>query len=334
MSPTHETADGTAGQPGARPVEGGGASASRSRLVRGGRGAVVPAAEVRTYYDKPVIKEPVWTWEIPWYFFTGGMSGASAVLAGVAQLTGHERLAKVARRVGMAALVPSPVLLVADLGRPERFHHMLRVFKPTSPMSVGSWTLLVFSGAQGTAWILDELGWLRPVRVAADAVAAALGTVMSTYTAVLFSDTAVPVWHEARRELPFVFAAGAAASAAAGALPFAGDDDGPALRLAVGAGVAELVAVEVMRRRLGELGEPYERGDAGRFATAAKWLAAAGAATTALGRRSRLAKAVGAGLLLGAAVCERWAVYRAGFISARDPRYTVGPQRARADAMR
>jgi DMSO reductase anchor subunit len=306
------------------------ASGDVSRTVSGGRGAVVPRAEVRTYYDRPVIKEPVWTWEIPWYFFAGGLSGASSVLAGVARATGHDELARVARRVGMAALLPSPVLLTLDLGRPERFHHMLRVFRPTSPMSVGSWTLVLFSGALGTATLLGELDRLPGLRALADAASAVLGAVMSTYTGVLLSDTAVPVWHEARRELPFVFGAGAAASAGAAVLLFAGDDRGPGRRLAAGGVLVEGAAFEAMRWRLGELGEPYEQGDAGRFARAARWLGGAGGLLAGLGRRSRLVTTVAAVMVLGAAVCERWAVYRAGFISARDPKYTVGPQRARA----
>lgn len=292
-------------------------------------------SDLRTYYDKPVIKEPVWTWEIPWYFWTGGVAGGSAVLTGIATATGRHELARVARRVGTAALAPSPVLLVMDLGRPERFHHMLRVFRPTSPMSVGSWTLMAFSGAQGGAWLLAEVGWLPRLRAVADLAAGALGTVMATYTAVLFADTAVPVWHEARRQLPFVFAAGAAASAGAATWLVAGDDVGaPARRLAVGAAVAELVIVEGMQRRLGELAEPYEIDDAARYAKAAKWLTATGAALSAVGRGRRVIRTLGAAALLAGALCERWAVYRAGFISARDPRYTVGPQRARADRQR
>jgi DMSO reductase anchor subunit len=216
-----------------------------------------------------------------------------------------------------------------DLGRPERFHHMLRVFKPTSPMSVGSWTLLAFSAAHGGATVLGELERLPRLRAVAEAAAVPLGSVMATYTAVLFSDTAVPVWHEARRELPFVFGAGAAASAGAAALLFTGDDDAPARRLAIGGGVVELAAVELMQRGLGDLGEPYQIEDAGRYTRAAKWLVAAGAALTGLMRRSRAGTRIGAGLVLAGALCERWAVYRAGFISARDPKYTVGPQRAR-----
>lgn len=309
-------------------------SVSRSRLVKGGRGSVVPAAELRTYYDKPVIKEPVWTWEIPWYFWTGGIAGGSAALTGIATLTGRRELAHAARRIGIAATVPSPVLLIMDLGRPDRFHHMLRVVKPTSPMSVGSWTLFLFSGAHGGAWLLAELGWFPRLRALADLAAGALGTVMATYTAVLFADTAVPVWHEARRELPFVFAAGAAASAGAATWLAAGDEIGaPARRLAVGGAIAEVALVEGMQRRLGELAEPYEREDARRYARASKWLSAAGAALSAVGCGRRVLRALGAGAVLAGALCERWAVYRAGFISARDPKYTVGPQRERADRM-
>jgi hypothetical protein len=89
-----------------------------------------------------------------------------------------------------------------------------------------------------------------------------------------------------------------------------------------------------MQRCLGELAEPYQLGDAGRYATASKWLTATGAAFSVVGRGSRLIRALGAGALLAGALCERWAVYRAGFISARDPKYTVGPQRARADRQR
>src|SRR5690242_21539531 len=91
--------------------------------------------EVRSYYGHPVIKEPTWTWEIPCYFFTGGLAGASAVLSSAAKLFGNEKLSRVALYVGAAADAVSPVLLISDLGRPERFHHMLRVFKVTDRKS-------------------------------------------------------------------------------------------------------------------------------------------------------------------------------------------------------
>jgi len=156
--------------------------------------------------------------------------------------------------------------------------------------------------------------------------------VMATYTAVLVADTAIPVWHEARHELPFVFAGSAAASAGAAAtllVPTA--ESGPARRLAVTGGLLELGAAEVMRARLGELGEPYRLADAHRWSRAATVCTAAGTALLGLvGRRRRVAVA-GSALLLAGSVCQRWAVYRAGFISAADPKYTVAPQRRRIE---
>jgi formate-dependent nitrite reductase membrane component NrfD len=102
--------------------------------------------EMRSYYGRPILKEPVWQPEIPFYFFTGGIAGGCSVLHGLARLARHERLAKTALYVGAAADAVSPLLLISDLGRPERFLKMLRVFKVTSPMSVGSWILLVSGG--------------------------------------------------------------------------------------------------------------------------------------------------------------------------------------------
>ena len=116
--------------------------------------------------------------------------------------------------MSLAALGVSAGLLVADLGRPARFYNMLRVMKPTSPMSVGSWVLSAFGVGTGTAVGSDVLGVLPGVGALGDAAAAALAPAVATYTAVLVSDTSVPAWHEGRDELPFVFAGGAAASAA------------------------------------------------------------------------------------------------------------------------
>jgi hypothetical protein len=290
------------------------------------------------YYGRPILKEPVWTWEIPCYFFAGGMAGAAAPLALAAELSGDRGLARRAWLVALAGVGASPMLLVADLGRPERFHHMLRVFKPTSPMNVGSWIL----SASGTAIALGAargvLGWFpRAGRVAG--ATAVLGPALSTYTGVLVADTAIPVWHEARRELPWVFAAGSAMSAGA-AVALAGGG-APARRLALAGAAGELAATTLMQRRLGELGEPYREGEAGRFAKAGKMLTASGAALLAtagvLGRgvtpaRGRVRAAAGAGVLLAGAFATRWSVYKAGFQSAANPRYVVEPQRARAAA--
>jgi len=129
-----------------------------------------------SYYGRPVIKEPVWQQEIPRYFFTGGLAGASSVLSLVARLRGNEPLARRSLYVAAAADVVSPVLLISDLGRPERFLNMFRVFKVTSPMSVGSWILGVSGSASNTAAVLELLGRLPRVKALAEQITAKAST--------------------------------------------------------------------------------------------------------------------------------------------------------------
>jgi formate-dependent nitrite reductase membrane component NrfD len=163
-------------------------------------------------------------------------------------------------------------------------------------------------------------------------LSALLGLPLATYTAVLIGATSIPVWHEARRELPLVFAASSAASAGAGAAILTSmEDAGPARRLAVGGALLEIGAVQAMKRRLGRfLAEPYEQEEAGRYDKLAKTLSGLGAAMTAIaGRKRRSAAVAGGALILAGAACERWSIFRAGFQSARDPKYTVMPQRER-----
>jgi DMSO reductase anchor subunit len=295
-------------------------------------GSVTEAGtRMRSYYGRPVIKEPVWEPEIPVYFFTGGLGGASAVLAMTARLTGNETLARRALFVEAAAEAISPLLLTADLGRPERFLNMLRVFKPTSPMSVGSW-VMTFSALSSTAAAGLEFLELAPrAKFALEAVSAALGPAMATYTAVLIANTAVPVWHDARHALPPLFAAGSAASAGAAAVMIVPPREaGPARRLAVASTAVTLAVGEVMEKRLGMVGEPYKQGLPGMFNRASKVLSAAGAGVLAItGRRSRRAAAAGGALLLSGELALRLAVFKAGDASARDPKYTVLPQRER-----
>jgi Polysulphide reductase, NrfD len=277
------------------------------------------------YYGRPILKEPVWTWEAPCYFFAGGMAGAAAPFALMCELRGDQTGARRAWLVALAGAGASPALLISDLGRPERFHHMLRVFKPTSPMNVGSWILSASGTAIALATARSVLGWFpRAGRLAG--ATAVLGPALSTYTGVLVADTAIPVWHEARRELPWVFAAGSAMSAGAAIALLGGG--APARRLALAGAAGELASTTVMEGRLGELGEPYHEGDAGRFATAGKALTAAGGLLLAATRRRR----AGAALMLAGAFATRWSVYKAGFQSAANPRYVVEPQRARAEA--
>lgn len=290
-----------------------------------------PENGYRSYYGQPIIKEPTWTWEIPCYFFTGGLAGASSGLGLLAGLGGNGRLARAARLTALAGATASPVLLVMDLGRPERFYNMLRVFKPTSPMSLGTWILSSFGSAAGVAAISDVLGVFPRLGRASEAVAALLGPALAVYTAVLIADTSVPVWHEARRELPLLFAASSAASAGAAAMLFVPPgESGPARRLLIGSAALETITSEVMKRRLGELAEPYEEEDAGRYEKLANTLTIGGAALTAFAaRRSRAVATLGGVLVLGGAFAKRWSVFKAGFQSARDPKYTVMPQRER-----
>jgi hypothetical protein len=288
--------------------------------------------DFRSYYGRPIIKAPIWEPAVPWYFFLGGLAGASAALGLGARLAGNERLARNATFTGAAAVGLSPILLIADLGRPERFYNMFRVVKVTSPMSVGTWILGASGTALGIAGGCEALGILPRVKLAAQTVAGLLGLPLPTYPAALVANTAVPVWHEARRELPFVFAASAAASAgAAASIATSPPQAGAARRLAIAGALLELAAVKAMEMRLGQLlGEPYRQGAAGRFTRLAKGCTAAGAVLVGLGGRKRTGSAIGGGLLLAGSLFERLAVYRAGIQSAADPKYTVVPQRERA----
>jgi hypothetical protein len=286
---------------------------------------------MKSYYGRPVLKEPVWQPEIPAYFFTGGLGGASSVLSLVARAAGNELLAQRSIQIASAADAVSPLLLISDLGRPERFLNMLRVFKVTSPMSVGSWVLAYSSAASSVSAFLNTIGRLPRTAELARTASAVSGAPLAVYTATLISDTAIPVWHEARQELPFLFGSSAIASAgAAAAMALPPAEAAPARRLAVGGVVFENVLFQLMEKRLGLVGEVYSKGEAGKAKKAGLGLTLGGAALLGtLGRRSRLAAATGGALVLAGELAVRWSVFKAGFQSARDPRYTVEPQRRR-----
>jgi hypothetical protein len=163
-----------------------------------------------SYYDLPLLKKPVWTWEVPTYFFIGGAAGAAALIAVTAQAGGGKReLVRDARWIAAIGAAASGPLLIADLGRPKRFLNMLRVFKPQSPMSVGAWTVAAF-GAATTAAVLLPSARARNV---AGVFAAGTGAVMATYTGVLIGATAIPVWKKNVALLPVLFATSALGSA-------------------------------------------------------------------------------------------------------------------------
>src|ERR1051326_6816747 len=98
------------------------------------------------YYGQPILKPPVWTWEIPVYFFIGGIAGMSALIALASALFHHLDVARMSILLAVIGAIVSPVLLTMDLGRPRLFLNMLRVFKYKSVMSIGAW-LLTFFGA-------------------------------------------------------------------------------------------------------------------------------------------------------------------------------------------
>ncbi len=300
---------------------------------------MVPRAEFTSYYGKPIINQPVWQApDIPGYLFLGGLAGGSSLLAAGSDLTGRPVLSRVAKTGAVASGVLSMVALVHDLGRPARFLNMLRVFKVTSPMSVGSWLLSGYVPAAGAAAFCALTGRLPKIGAAATAGAALLGPAVASYTAALISDTAVPAWHDGYQEMPFVFVGSGAMAAGgfgllAGLLPGARpDESAPARNLALlGAGM-ETAALERMERRMGMVAEPYSEGRGGTYVKAGKALAAVGAAGAALSQRSRVAAAVSGAAMLAASVATRWGIFHAGLASAADPKYTVIPQRQRLAA--
>ena len=283
-----------------------------------------------SYHGQPVLKPPVWSDEIPCYFFTGGLAGASAGLGYLSGLRGNGALARRAWGIAMLGIGASPPLLIAGLGRPLRFLNMLRMIKVTSPMSVGSW-ILTASGATTTLAAVNA--WTgrfpRTARLARPA-AAVFGLPLCTYTAALIADTAVPVWHRAHRLLPVVYGSGAALSAGGAAVAVTPPADAaPARRLAIGAALIEVGAKELMHHRLGEHGEPYKQGAAARFGHVSRACSLGGAALLyRWGPGSRPAAIAAGALLCAGALSARLSTFRAGYQSAADPTYVVGPQRA------
>ncbi|MFN2451871.1 MAG: NrfD/PsrC family molybdoenzyme membrane anchor subunit [Candidatus Dormibacteria bacterium] len=308
----------------------------------GGERSMVPEATFTSYYGRQVVKASPWERDIPVYLFLGGLAGGSSLLAAGADLTGRPALRRASRLGALGSIGLSYAALVHDLGKPSRFINMLRVAKPTSPMSMGTWILTAYGPAAGMA-VAGELSGLVPRRfgLAARGVAAAgrpaglaaavLGSAVASYTAVLLADTATPSWHEGFGELPFVFV-GSAAAAAGGlgmlATPVA--QAGPARRLAAGGALLELVMERRRQAAMGITSEPLETGRAGLLMRVSRRLTMAGAFGAALlAPESRGAARLAGVALLAGSVCTRFGIFEAGQVSARDPKYTVLPQRTR-----
>jgi hypothetical protein len=306
-----------------------------------GEQPMVPKAEFTSYYGRPIVKASPWTADIPAYLFTGGLAGGSAVLAAGADLTDRPALRRAGRLGALGALLASFGLLVHDLGKPSRFYNMLRVAKPTSPMSVGTWILTAFGAPAGLAAVAEVPSVLpRPLRRLVGALArpsglaaAAVGPAVMSYTAVLISDTATPSWHDGYREMPFVFVGSAAAAAGGfGLLAAPIDEAGPARAFAVGGVALEMAAQHRMESSMGMTAEPLHEGKAGMFMKASKAFSAVGAVGALFAGRDRRVAAASGFSLLAASWCTRFGIFHAGQQSAEDPKYTVMPQRERLDS--
>jgi DMSO reductase anchor subunit len=284
------------------------------RRRRGGEQPVVPDAEFASYYGRPIIKHPSWKApDIPAYLFCGGLAGGASVLGAAAQATGRPTLARASKVGAVCALGTGLVGLVHDLGRPARFANMLRTFKPTSPMSMGSWLLAGYGPAAGVAAATSITGWFPRAGRVSTTSAAVMGPFVAAYTGALLSDTAVPAWHDGYRELPFVFA-------------------GSGLLAAVLATAVEVVAGRRMEQRLGVVAEPYTTGRSGALMRVSDAIAIGGSVGALVFARRRVASAVCGLALITASAMTKLAVFEAGFRSADDPRYTVDPQRASSAA--
>lgn len=291
-----------------------------------------------SYYGLPVIQQPVWSWTIPAYFFTGGAAGAASVLAAVASLSGKrslERLVFRARLLAAGGTAVSTALLVYDLGKPARFLNMLRVFRPTSPMSVGSWVLAGSGATSGLAAVAQLVPGFGGLARAAGAAAGIFGLPLSGYTAVLLSNTAVPLWAGARIALPVVFAGSAMASAASllELLPSGRAERtvlrrfglaGKAVEIAASLAVEAEVASQALRAA-----KPFKTGRSGILWKGALALTLSSLVLGLVPRRSRAQSLATSLLAIAGALASRFAIHEAGKASAADPHATFETQRRR-----
>ncbi|HEY7722099.1 MAG TPA: NrfD/PsrC family molybdoenzyme membrane anchor subunit [Pedococcus sp.] len=326
------------------PRRGGGNAARRRRRDET---VMVPDVEFESYYGRGVVKVPPWGHEIPAYLFLGGLAAGSGLVGAGGAARNLPGLRRGGRLAALVAVALGGGALAKDLGRPDRALNMMRTVKLTSPMSVGSWILAGFGAFAGLSVVteagraLPDQGSLlaRALRVADPPAAvgsALLSAPLAAYTAVLLSDTAAPTWHESYRELPFVFVGSANAAAAGLALVLSpADETAPVRAMAASGAALELGACELLKRRMDPLlAEPLHEGRAGRLLRVSEVLTAAGALGAALFGRHRKAAAVSGLALMAGSALTRFGIFEAGMESARDPRYTVQPQRERLEKRR
>ena len=296
----------------------------------------MPKADDPTYYDRPLLKEPVWEWVIPLYYYVGGAAGAALAIGAAAQLDRSGKLDDLIRRchwTGIIGTALSAGLLTYDLGRPARFLHMLRVFRPTSPMNMGVWILCGASPAAMTAALFTRRPgiWGR-IGDCSGIASGVFGLGLATYTGVVLGNTAIPLWQQSRSVLPILF--GASAMASVGSMFDLLVEDRRARRITYTFGtigrVAELAAGAVMQRQAAAVpavGQPLKSGAGGALWKAATALTAGSLLAAVLPMRPRN-KRMAAGVLgiLGS-LLMRYAVAQAGVASARDARASFHQQR-------
>ncbi|HUA04966.1 MAG TPA: NrfD/PsrC family molybdoenzyme membrane anchor subunit [Solirubrobacteraceae bacterium] len=311
---------------GAQPVPGQVAEANR-------RMREAPFSEV----NGPFIHAPVWSGLVATYFWLGGMASGSAFVALACDAAGDHRSAAIARKVALGAVAPAPVLLIADLGRPERFLNMTRVFKPRSPMNTGSWCLIAFSGSGALAVGCDLIGWPKAGR-SFGALTALFGSYLGSYTGVLLACTAVPLWSGSRTILGPAFVATATATGAAATrlvLVASGLPHGHPTRRALGtietaSMLTELSISALGERRLGDAARALARGRPGLYFRAAKTLVALGISLRVVARRTGPREHELASVMyLAAGLLFRFAWVSAGKASAEDDEVVAAMARDR-----
>jgi formate-dependent nitrite reductase membrane component NrfD len=311
-------------------------TAAESASTVGGNGAH-RAPQIRgkeSYYGLPVLKAPVWTWEIPIYFFIGGIAGLSASLALIAQLFGGEpSLVRCALWVTLIGAAICPIFLIADLGRPARFLNMLRVAKIQSPMSVGAWILVAFSGCAFVAVLTEELivrGYAGSLIVglnwAGEASAALMGLLLAAYTGVLIAATANPVWFHNRRALPALFLASALGGAAA-VIELLGFLVPATQRIGIVASAIETVLAIYFEIARSPVNAPLHRGKSGAAFRLAGILAGPAALILRLISNAPSARYAAAICFLAGSLLSRYAWLWAARASVRDPEVLFQVQR-------
>ncbi|HEX4750621.1 MAG TPA: NrfD/PsrC family molybdoenzyme membrane anchor subunit [Bryobacteraceae bacterium] len=302
-----------------------------------------PLAADPTYYDRPMLNASVWSWAIPAYYYVGGLAGGALVLGAAVQCKRSSRFRRLVKRchwIGVIGCCISGALLVYDLGRPARFLNMLRVFRPTSPMSMGAWTLCATSGAAFTALVFQ--GRDTPLALLGEIAgfaAGVMGMALATYTGVLVSNTAVPIWQASRRMLPVLFAASAMTSV--GSFFELLDQNAEEAHITKGFGtigaVTEVTAAIITEQQASEVprvGRPFKRGVTGFMWRSAAVLTASSVVIGMLPGKTRRKRLTSGVLGTLGSLLMRFAVEHAGNASARDPRAGFHRQRAETFAQR